>query len=109
MGVEMGTTSVTSETLKAFMGSTTEDYALLLTQSNPDVRYYNPMHNGYLDINFQRDKADAKLMAVDTVADTNYGVFEAAQFTIKPTKTSLKFSNPKGLNLKQRALFNGLG
>lgn len=109
MGVEVGTTSVTSETLGAFMGDATADYALLLTQSNPDVRYYNPLHNGYLDLHFERDKAHARLMAIDTVAETNYAVYEAAQFTIRPTKTSLKFSNPKGLNLKQRALFNGLG
>lgn len=73
------------------------------------MRYYNPVHNGYTDINFSRTKADVKLVAIDTVASENYGVFECAEFTVRPTRTSLKISNPKGLNLKQRALFNGLG
>lgn len=109
MGIEIGTTSVSSETMQAFMGDATADYALLMTQSNPDVRYYNPLHNGYTDIEFGRDRAKARLVAIDTVVKPNYGVFEVAEFTIRPTRTSLKISNPKGLNLKQRALFNGLG
>ncbi len=109
MGVEIGTSSVSSETLANFMGGATEDYALLITQSNPDVRYYNPLNRGYVDISFEHDRAQARLISVDNVLSQDYGVFEAAAFTIRPTKTSLKLSSPKGLNLKQRALFNGLG
>lgn len=108
MGVEMGATSVSSETLRSFMGDATEDYALLLTQSNEDVRYYNPLHNGYLDIEFGLNEAEARLVAIDNVASQDYGAFEAAQFTVRPTKTSLEFTQPKGLNLKQRALFSKL-
>ncbi|MGJ8562631.1 MAG: alkaline phosphatase D family protein [Alphaproteobacteria bacterium] len=108
MGVEVGATSVSSETLASFMGDATADYALLMTQSNPDVRYYNPQNNGYLDLEFRPDRAEARLLAVDNVLSQDYGVFQSAAFTIRPTKTSLKFTKPQGLNLKQRALFNGL-
>lgn len=109
MGVELGTTSVSSETLAAFLKEATEDYALLMTQNNGDVRYYNPLYNGYIDLSLSRDRAQAKLIAVDNVLSKEYGAFVAAEFTIRPTRTSLKMTNPKGLNLKQRALFNGIG
>ena len=109
MGVEIGTTSVSSETLAAFLGEATADYALLMTQSNPDVRYYNALHNGYTDLRFTPKKATAHLIAIDTVTETDYGAFEAARFTVKPAKETLKITDAKGLNMKQKALFAGLG
>ena len=109
LGVELGTTSVSSETLASFMGPATEDYALLMTRSNPDVRYYNALHNGYLDLELTPRQGKARMIGVSTVATQTYDVFETASFTVKPQKKSLAVSNPKGLNLKQRALFSGLG
>jgi phosphodiesterase/alkaline phosphatase D-like protein len=109
MGIEIGTSSVSSETLKAFLGPDTADYALLMTQTNQDVRYYNPQYQGYVDLEFTKRKATARLIAVDTVSTPDYGAFEVAKFTVRPTKSTLKFTSPKGLNLKQRVLFSGLG
>ncbi len=109
MGVEIGVTSVSSETLVKYMGDGTADYNLLITQSNPDVRYYNALYNGFLDLTFTHKKCDAKLIAVDTVLSKTYSAFETAAFTVKPDAKTLKFGTPKGLNLKQRALFSGLG
>ena len=109
MGVEFGTTSVSSETLAAFLGEATADYALLMTQSNPDVRYYNALYNGYTDLRFTPKKAVAHLIAIDTVTEMDYGAFEAARFTVRPAKDTLKITEAKGLNLKQKALFSGLG
>lgn len=109
MGVELGTTAVASKTLFDYMGGATEDYALLMTQSNPDVRYYNPMKSGYLDVEFDRSKGTARLITMDTRESVNYAATQTAQFTLRPTKDgSVKFAAPKGLNLKQRALFRGL-
>ncbi len=109
MGIEIGTTSVSSETLAAYMRENVTPYALLMTQANSNVRYYNAEHNGYADIDFRRDRASVKLIVIDNVASQDYGAFDAATFTIRPTRTSLKFTNPKGLSLQQRALFSGLG
>ena len=109
MGVEIGTTSVSSETLGAYLGDAAADYALLMTQTNPDVRYYNAIYNGYTDLRINRKKAVAHLIAVTDVTSTDYGAFEAAAFTVQPVKGSLKVTEAKGLNLKQRALFAGLG
>ncbi len=109
VGVECVTTSVSSKTLTAYLGEATADYSLLLTQSNPDARYYNALHNGYIDFALTPSKGTVKMMAMSTVKSQNYEANEIAQFTIKPSKDSVKVCKPKGLNLKQRALFSGLG
>ena len=109
MGVELGTSSVSSDTLKAFMGETVKDYALLMTRSNPDVAYYNAENRGYMDLTLTPTKGQVRFMAVDTVETTDYRAYEAAKFDIKKKGTSLKLDNPKGLDVKQRLLFTGLG
>ena len=109
VGIEVVTTAVSSETLVKYMGSGTADYALLLTQANQDARYYNPLHNGYVDIIFGRSSAEVKMIAISDTQSRDYSASELASFTVKPSKGKLAISNPKGLNLKQRALFSGLG
>lgn len=109
MGVELGTTSVTSPTLKSYFGDDTPDYSLLVTQSNDDVRYYNAMHNGYIDLTFTADKVDAKLIKVDTVLTHDYVADSVAEFNIKPSGKSVKFGSPRRLSMMQRALFRGIG
>ena len=109
VGIEVVATAVSSETLVKYMGSGTSDYALLLTQANEDARYYNPLHNGYVDITFGRSSAEVKMIAISDTQSRDYSASEVAGFTVKPSKGKLSLSNPKGLNLKQRALFSGLG
>ncbi|MEP6343650.1 MAG: alkaline phosphatase D family protein [Maricaulaceae bacterium] len=109
MGVELGTSSVSSETLEAFMGDAVKEYALLMTRSNPDVAYYNAENSGYMDLTLTPTKGQVRFMAVDTVETTNYRAYETAKFDIKKKGTSLKLDNPKGLDVKQRLLFTGLG
>ncbi|MGB0907542.1 MAG: alkaline phosphatase D family protein [Maricaulaceae bacterium] len=109
IGVEFVTSSVSSETLTAYLGDGTADYALLLTQSNEDARYYNPLHNGYNDITFTRRNATVRMIGISDVSTRTYSAFDVASFVVKPNKGSLSIGSPKGLNLKQRALFSGLG
>ncbi len=110
VGVELVTSSVSSETLTAYLGDGTADHNLLLTQSNPDARYYNALHNGYIELTLTPKKAKVHMVGISTVASRNYEAFTAAQFTIRPTKAdTLKVTSPKGLNFKQRLLFAGLG
>jgi len=109
VGVECVTTSISSKTLTAYLGGATADYALLLTQSNPDARYYNALHNGYIDFSLTRSKGTVRMMGVSTVKAQEYEAFEVASFTLKPYKGSVRLRSPRGLNLQQRALFSGLG
>jgi len=91
------------------MGGGTADYALLLTQANEDARYYNPLHNGYSDITFGKNSADVRLIAISNTQSLEYSASQVASFSVKPSKGKLSISNAKGLNLKQRALFSGIG
>jgi phosphodiesterase/alkaline phosphatase D-like protein len=109
VGVEVVSTAVSSETLKKYMGDGTADYALLLTQANKDARYYNPLPNGYSDITFTKMGATVRMMAVSDTQSLNYSMSEIASFTVKPKKGGLNISTARGLNLKQRALFSGIG
>ncbi len=109
VGLELVTTSISSKTMVAYLDGATADYNLLLTQSNPDALYYNALHNGYMDLTLSQTKGHVKMIGVDTVIKTDYEAFTVAEFTIRRAGDTLKATNPKGLNLKQRALFSGLG
>lgn len=109
VGLELVTSSISSKTLTAYMGDATADYSLLLTQSNADALYYNALHNGYIDLTLGRTKGHVKMVGINTVIETDYEAFTAAEFTLRRTGETIKATNPKGLNVKQRILFSGLG
>ena len=108
-GVELVTSSVSSQTLVAYLGDATADHNLLLTQSNADARYYNALVHGYIDLRVSKKNIKAKMMAVTTVLSRDYESFEAAEFTLQKSGDTVKIGSPKGLNFKQRLLFHGLG
>jgi len=108
-GVELVTSSVSSQTLLAYLGDATADHNLLLTQSNADARYYNAMVNGYVDLRVNRREIKTRMVGVSSVLSRDYEAFEAAAFTLRKSGETVKVGSPKGLNLKQRALFHGLG
>ena len=98
IGVELGTTSISSETLKNFMGEGVKDYALLMTRSNQDVRYYNAETSGYIDLTLTPSKGRAHFIAIDNTDSTDYKAFETACFDIRKNKQSIKLDNPRGLD-----------
>jgi len=113
MGAEFVTSSVTSKTLTAYLGDATAEHNLLLTRENEDARYYNALHNGYIDVELGRKSGTITMYAVDKVNSRDYGNFRAASFRVKPRKEdgkdTLRIGKPRGLNIPQRALFAGLG
>lgn len=109
VGVELVTSSVSSQTLLAYLGDATADHNLLLTQSNADARYYNALVSGYIDLRLSEKKLKTRMVGVSTVLSRDYEAFEAAAFTLRKSGETVKVGSPKGLNLKQRALFHGLG
>ena len=109
VGIECVTSSVSSKTMTAYLGGNTADYSLLLTQANPDARYYNALHNGYIDFSLNQEAGKVKLIGVSTVASQKYEAFEIASFNLKKQNDTITATKPKGLNLKQRVLFEGIG
>lgn len=113
MGAEFVTSSVSSKTLLAYLGSATEQHNLLLTRENDDARYYNALNNGFIDVELTQKSGAITFYAVDKVNHHDYASFRAASFRVKPRrqdgKDTLRIGKPRGLNIAQRALFAGLG
>ncbi len=109
VGMELVTSSVSSETLQSYLGDGTADHNLLLTQSNPDARYYNATINGFIDLTVTPKNVDARMIGVNTVLSKDYATVETAQFSLKKSGETIKAKSPKGLSPTQRALFHGLG
>ena len=108
-GLELVTSSVSSETLTAFLGDATADHNLLLTQKNEDARFYDATRSGFIDLTLTPEKAAVIMFNVDTVLSRDYVLNETASFTLRKTGDTLKAASPKGLSVTQRALFHGLG
>lgn len=109
LGMEIVTSSVSSETLTAYLGDGTAEHNLLLTQKNEDARYYNATRSGFIDLTLTPKKAAVVMLNVDTVLSRDYTLSETASFTLRKSGDTLKASSPKGLSMTQRALFHGLG
>jgi phosphodiesterase/alkaline phosphatase D-like protein len=109
IGMEVVTSSVSSETLQSYLGDGTTDHNLLLTKENADARFYDATRNGFIDLTLNKTSATVKMMNVDTVLSRDYLLSQTAQFTLRKSGQTIKASAPKGLSLVQRALFHGLG
>jgi len=109
VGMEVVTSSVSSQTLTAYLGDGTAEHNLLLTKENPDAKYYNALKSGFVDLTLTSKQAVVRMMSVDTVLSRDYIVSETARFKITKSGKSIKAKSPKGLSLTQRALFHGLG
>lgn len=109
IGMEVVTSSVSSQTLTAYLGDATAEHNLLLTKENPDAKYYNALKSGYIDLTLNSKHAVVRMMSVDTVLSRDYSISETASFKIRKSGKTLKAASPKGLTMTQRALFHGLG
>jgi len=109
VGLEIVTSSISSETLTTYLGDSTPEHNLLLTKENKDARYYNATRSGFIDLTLTPRKAEVVMMNVDTVMSRDYTLSETASFTVKKSGDSIKAVSPRGLSLTQRALFHGLG
>ncbi len=108
-GLELVTSSVSSETLTAYLGDGTADHNLLVTQKNPDARYYNATRSGFIDLTLTPKSAAVVMLNVDTVLSRDYVLSETARFTVRKSGNTIKAASPKGLTVTQRALFHGIG
>ena len=108
-GLELVTSSVSSQTLTAYLGEATAEHNLLLTQKNEDARFYDATRSGFVDLTLTEKKAAVIMFNVDTVLSRDYTLSETAHFTLRKRGGSVKAVSPKGLSAAQRALFHGLG
>ncbi|MEM1409696.1 MAG: alkaline phosphatase D family protein [Pseudomonadota bacterium] len=105
MGVELGTSGITSPGTSAYLGEGAFDFSLLLRQKNQDIRYTDPIHQGYMVVNFEEDEANAEFISVSTILEPTYEAFRSAAFDLVRADGTVKLDNPKGLGFKERILF----
>ena len=92
VGMEVVTSSVSSQTLTAYLGGATAEHNLLLTKENPDAKYYNALKNGFLDLTLNSKQVTVRMMSVDTVRSRDYTLTETARFKIR--KSCLLYTSP---------------
>ena len=113
MGAEFVTSSVSSKTLEAYLGDNTPDFSLLMTRENDDPRFYDALHNGWTEVELGRGSGRVTMWAIPDVRSRSYEAVRLARFTVRPGRKggrdTVRIRSPRGLNLKQRLLFSGLG
>ena len=105
MGVEIGTTGVTSPGPTGYLGDRAFDYSLLLRRKNPSVRWHGTGRNGYVLLRFEGEKARADYVAVSSVLTPAYTTERALSVNLVKRDGSVAFGRPKGIGLKERFLF----
>ncbi|MEM9422658.1 MAG: alkaline phosphatase D family protein, partial [Pseudomonadota bacterium] len=105
MGVELGTTSVSSPSPSSYLGDSAFDYSLLLRKENKSVRFHDPLQKGYIILSLTEDKGEVEYVGLSTITSLSYEAMVAAKFDLKKSGGTVKLTNPKGLGLKERILF----
>jgi phosphodiesterase/alkaline phosphatase D-like protein len=105
MGVELGTTGVTSPGPAAYLGERAFDYSLLLRRDNPEVRYTDASSNGYLLLTLNGDEGHVDFIAMSTIDTPDYRALRSAAFDLKRRRGTVELTNPKGLGFKERVLY----
>lgn len=90
MGVELGTTGVTSPGTGSWFGDAGPDFSKRLQEKNDDIVYHNMDNHGYIDLTLNRDSGQANFISVDTVYKTDYKAFISKSFKIEKADGSLK-------------------
>lgn len=105
MGVELGTTSITSPGASQYLGEAAADYSLLMRRENDAVRYHNPGTHGYVELTLKREDAHARFVTVSNILSPDYEAGVQASFDIVRRSGSLEYANARGLGFKERVLF----
>lgn len=82
VAVELGTTSVTSPSDGDYFAPVGIDFAAGVRARNPDVKFTDPLHRGFLVLTLTPAQATAEFFAVSSILSKQYETTRAAAFTI---------------------------
>lgn len=105
MGVELGTSGITSPGPAAIFGDAAFDFSLLLRRDNPEIRYTDALNNGYILLTLEEDRARADFITMSTIDTPDYAAIRGASLDIRKTGGTAQFASPKGLGFKERVLY----
>lgn len=72
MGVELGTSGVTSPGTGAYFGEAAPDFSRRLVEKNDDIVYHNLEIHGYIDLTLGQSEGRADFIGVNTVLSSDY-------------------------------------
>ncbi|WP_370334875.1 alkaline phosphatase [Parvularcula marina] len=105
MGVELGTTSVTSPGGSKYLGTAAFDYSLLLRKENRDVRFHDPLHHGYFTLELNGDEGRVDYVGLSTILSPQYEATTVASLDLIRRGGSVEFGAKRGLGFKERVVF----
>ena len=105
MGVELGTSGVTSPGAGAFFGDQAFDLSLLMRRDNEDIRYADVINKGYTIVELKEDRGRAEFISMDTVLSPNYKPFRSAAFNLRHRNGTLELGSADGLGFKEWVLY----
>ncbi|MEM9233880.1 MAG: alkaline phosphatase D family protein, partial [Pseudomonadota bacterium] len=106
MGVEIGTTGLTSPGFFSYLGEGAAfDFSLLMRRDNRDVRFHDPIHKGYFTLTLNEDEGRVDYIGLSTILSPTYEAFRVASLDIVQRNGSLEFGGKSGLGFKERVVF----
>ncbi|RZV43392.1 MAG: alkaline phosphatase, partial [Acidimicrobiales bacterium] len=91
MGVELGTSGVTSPGTGAYFGKAGSDFSRRLVAKNNDILYHNLENHGYIDLKLDQQGGQADFVAVSTVLSPDYTSEVIKSFPLVRTGDSVTF------------------
>lgn len=90
MGIELGTSGVTSPGTGAYFGKASKDFSKRLNEKNPDIIYHNNQHHGYISLHLTHKEGRADFVNVDTVYSPKYTTFISKSFKLLKGQNAIK-------------------
>ncbi|MEO1042277.1 MAG: alkaline phosphatase D family protein [Pseudomonadota bacterium] len=105
MGVEFGTSGITSPGAGSLFGDAAFDYSLLMRRDNDDVRYVDAINNGYTTLELRGDKGRVEFISMDTITSPSYTPFRSAGFNLRRRNGTVELAGSDGLGFKEWVLY----
>jgi alkaline phosphatase D len=93
-GIELGCTSISSPGLPEAIGMKAARLSSLMYAANPNLRYSETAHRGFLTLELSKEKATAKFHQISTITERTFSETSKDQFRIVPRAPN------KGLQIK---------
>ncbi len=106
MGIELGTSAISSPGAGSFLGDRSEDLARLINRDNASVRYYSGEMRGYIALTLDAEgRGSADFVAMSTVESPEYEAYVLASFGFKKKDGTIEFDRIRHVGMKDEALF----
>ncbi|MEO1312069.1 MAG: alkaline phosphatase D family protein [Pseudomonadota bacterium] len=106
MGIEFGTSAVSSPGAGSFLGERSKDLARLINRDNESVRYYSGDTRGYIALTLDADgRGSADFVALSTVESPEYEAYVLASFGFRKANGTIEFDRIRHVPVEDEALF----